>query len=423
MNAEILCIGTELLHGDIVNTNAQYISKKLAEIGIDVHYQTVVGDNPTRIKSAFRIGFSRADVVVCTGGLGPTQDDITKEVLAEYFNKEMIYDEASYEHVKRMYHHFSNTIPENNKRMAYFPEGSIILENKNGTANACILKEKDDSGKDKIGILLPGPPKEMQPLLDEDVIDYLKQFTNEVVVGEKLVVVNIGESAAEEMVLDLIKNQSNPTIAPFASAGKVIFRITAKAQSKEECLKMIEPVREELIRRFGSENTYVSDSGKVEEKAAKLLLENNISIAVAESCTGGMVSQRLIAYPGISKVFLEGFVAYSNEAKMKSLGVKAETLEKYGAVSEETAREMAIGAAKAAGAQIGVATTGIAGPDGGSEEKPVGLVYICVYYNGEYNVVKINATGSRDIVMERAATSAIDLIRSTVEKGKVEGRK
>ena len=413
MNAEILCVGTELLHGDIVNTNAQYISKKLAEIAIDVHYQSVVGDNPDRIKKSFGVAFQRADIVVCTGGLGPTQDDITKEVLAQYFGVEMVYDEESYQHVKKMYSHFRKDFPKNNMRQAYFPKGAIILDNPNGTANACIMKGTID-GKSKIGILLPGPPKEMGPLVDKEVIPYLKQFSNQVIYGEKLVVVNIGESAAEEMIIDLIEKQTNPTIAPYASAGKVIFRITAKAESKEKCIEMINPVKEELIKRFGKENAYVTNSGMVEDKTAELLLEKNLTIAVAESLTGGIVASRLINYPGISKSFIEGFITYSNEAKMNTLHVNRDTLAKYGAVSEETAKEMAYGAAKVAGTDIGVSTTGIAGPDGGTEEKPVGLAYVCVYYNGRFNVNKILATGSREIIRDRAATSALDLIRSAI---------
>lgn len=415
MNAEILCVGTELLHGDIVNTNAQYISKKLAEIAIDVHYQSVVGDNPKRIKECFKIAFQRADIVIATGGLGPTQDDITKNVLADYFNVEMVYDEKSYQHVRNMYSRFRHNFPSNNMRQAYFPEGSIILTNTNGTANACIMKGEIE-GKSKIGILLPGPPKEMEPLLNNEVIPYLHQFSNQVVYGEKLVVVNIGESAAEEMILDIIEKQTNPTIAPYASAGKVIFRITAKAESKEKCIEMIQPVKEELIKRFGKENSYVTETGKVEDKAAELLLSKNITIAVAESLTGGLVASRLINYPGISKVFLEGFVTYSNESKTNTLNVKQETLKKYGAVSEETAKEMAYGAAQVAGTDLGVSTTGIAGPDGGTEEKPVGLFYVCVYYNGRFKTKKVISTGSRETVRERAATSALDLIRSVIEE-------
>ncbi len=416
MNAEILCVGTELLHGDIVNTNAQFISKKLAEIGIDVHYQSVVGDNPNRMKGAFNLGFSRADIVICTGGLGPTKDDITKEILADYFNLEMVYDEDSYNHVKEIYSRFRKDFPENNMRQTYFPQGAIILNNKNGTANACILRKENDEGEFKICALLPGPPKEMEPLVEKQVIPYLKQFSKDVVYGEKIVVVNIGESAAEEMIMDLIDNQTNPTIAPYASAGKVIFRVTAKSESKEKCKELIQPVKEELIRRFGRENSFTVESGKVEDKVAELLIEKNITISTAESCTGGMVASRLISYPGISKVFKEGFITYSNQAKMNTLHVNKDTLDKYGAVSEETAREMAIGAAEVSGSDLSISTTGIAGPEGGTEEKPVGLVYLCVYYKGHCNVLKLKATGARDSIRERASNSVLDMIRRTVEQ-------
>ncbi|MDD2494735.1 MAG: nicotinamide-nucleotide amidohydrolase family protein, partial [Tissierellia bacterium] len=335
-------------------------------------------------------------------------------IVAQYFKLEMVYDENSFQHVKEMYSRFRKDFPENNMRQTYFPKGAKILDNKYGSANACILREKADEGKYKICALLPGPPKEMEPLMEQQVIPYLKEFSNEVVYGEKIVVMNIGESGAEEMIMDLIDNQANPTIAPYASTGKVIFRITAKAESKEKCIELIKPVKEELFRRFGK-NAYEIQSGKVEDKVAELLLKNSLTIATAESCTGGMVASRLISYPGISKAFKEGFIAYSNEAKINTLHVKKETLNKYGAVSEETAREMAVGAAKVAGTDIGVSTTGIAGPDGGSPEKPVGLVYICVYYKNEYNVQKIIATGARDTVRERATTSVLDLVRSMIE--------
>lgn len=414
MNAEILCIGTELLHGDIVNTNAQYISKKLAEIGIDVHYQSVVGDNPKRMTEAFHLAFSRADVVICTGGLGPTKDDITKDILANYFKLEMVFDEESYQHVKEMYSRFRKDFPKNNMRQTYFPKGAKILNNEYGSANACIVREKAEDGKYKICALLPGPPREMQPLMDQQVIPYLRQFSKDIVYGEKIVVTNVGESGAEEMIMDLIENQTNPTIAPYASTGKVVFRITAKAESKEKCIELIKPVKEELFRRFGK-NAYEIQSGKVEDKVAELLLENNLTIATAESCTGGLVASKLISYPGISKVFKEGFITYSNEAKINTLHVRKETLEKYGAVSEETAKEMAIGAAEIAKTDIGISTTGIAGPDGGSEEKPVGLVYMCVYYKGKCHVKRIIATGARDTIRERAATTVLDLVRSTLE--------
>lgn len=408
MNAEILCIGTELLHGDIANTNGQYISKRLAEIGIDVHYHSVVGDNPIRMEKALKLAFSRADIVICTGGLGPTKDDITKDIAAKYFNLTMEFDEGSLQHVKNLYKRLGREMSENNLRQTYFPKGSKILPNKNGTANACIINIDK-----KIGILLPGPPREMQPLMKEEVIPYLMQFSKDVVVGKKIVVIGVGESKAETMIMDLIDNQSNPTIAPYAGKGKVVFRVTAKAESKNEALKLIKPIEDEMFKRFGK-NAFLLDDSDIEETVSKMLLNKNLTIATAESCTGGLVASKLISYPGISKVFKEGFVTYSNEAKINTLGVKKETIDKYGAVSRQTAEEMAKRAAEKSGADIGVSTTGIAGPGGGTKEKPVGLVYICAYINGDVHVRKLNYPGHRNIIRERAAISVLDLVRRLV---------
>lgn len=408
MNAEILCIGTELLHGDIANTNAQFISKKLAEIGIDVNYHSVVGDNPERMKKAFDLAFSRADIVICTGGLGPTRDDITKEILADYANVSLEFDEESLQHIKNLYDRLGREMTENNMRQAYFPKGAKILTNNNGTANACILNIDD-----KIGILLPGPPREMKPLVEEDVIPYLMRYSDEVVVGKKIIVIGVGESQAETLIMDLIENQSNPTIAPYAGRGRVVFRITAKAKSKKEALELIKPIENELLNRFGK-NAYSADENSVEEYVAKLLIDKNLSIAVAESCTGGLTTSKLVNCPGISKVFKEGFITYSNEAKINTLGVKKDTIEEFGAVSPQVAEEMAIGSSKKTGADIGISTTGIAGPGGGTKEKPVGLAYISVYYKGQVHTRKLNYPGDRGIIRERTALSVLDLTRRVV---------
>lgn len=429
MNCEILCIGTELLHGDIINSNAAYISKSLAKIGIDVHYHSVVGDNPKRMKDAFDLAFSRADVVICTGGLGPTKDDITKEILAEYFNLPMEFDEKSLAHLKMTYGRFRKEMPENNLRQTYFPKGSIILTNNNGTANACIVdtltNQNSFEGNDikscnenfdfngKIGILLPGPPREMMPLMDEQVIPYLSKYSHEVVVGYKVAVMSVGESMAETMIMDLIDNQTNPTIAPYAGDGKMVFRVTAKAESKEKADELIKPVIDELLRRFGV-NAFVLETEKIEDMTFKKLTESNLTIATAESCTGGLIASKLVSYSGISKVFKEGFITYSNEAKIRTLGVKKETIDEFSEVSEEVVKEMAEGACKITGADIGVATTGIAGPSGGTDDKPVGLVYTCVYYKGTYTVLKNIYTGNRDGVRERASINAIELVRKSI---------
>lgn len=410
MNAEILCFGTEILHGDIANTNAQHISKKLAEIGINVFYHSVVGDNHKRMREAFKLAFSRADIVICTGGLGPTQDDITKEILAEYNKAEMVYDEESYSHVKAIYGRLDREMPESNKRQAYFPKGSIILKNNNGTANGCLMDSND-----KIAVLMPGPPREMLPMLEEEIIPYLMKYSDGVIYGKKFIVTGLGESTAETMIMDLIKKQTNPTIATFAGKGRVVLRVTAKASTKKEAAELIKPLEEEIFKRMGK-NVYSSESDNIAEHSAELLLENKLTVAVAESCTGGEISSKLIDFPGISSAFLEGFVTYSNEAKIRSLGVLENTLNKYGAVSAETAEEMARGAALRAGSDIGISTTGVAGPSGGTKEKPVGLVYIGVYYKGKTQVRKLNYPGLRATIRERASNAALDLMNRIIKK-------
>lgn len=408
MKAEILCIGTELLHGDITNTNAKNISARLAELGIDVYYHSVVGDNPNRIKKAFELALNRVDLVVTTGGLGPTQDDITKEVAADYFELDMVFDEESLNHIKKIYKRSNRKMTENNLRQAYFPKGSKILKNICGTANGCIIEKTG-----KIAVLMPGPPIEMNTMLERDVVEYLQHKTNSVVVGEKIIVTGLGESTAETIIMDLIKNQTNPTIAPFAGKGKVVFRITAKASNKEEALKLIEPLKKEILNRFG-ENAYPENIESIENFVCQKLIEKELTISTAESCTGGLIASKFVDYPGISKVYKEGFITYTDESKIKRLNVKEETLNKYGAVSKETAEEMARGAALISGSDIGLSVTGIAGPSGGTKEKPVGLVYIGIYYRDKVHVIEKNYPGGRNTIRERSANYAFDLIKRKI---------
>ncbi|MBN2285007.1 MAG: competence/damage-inducible protein A [Tissierellales bacterium] len=410
MNAEILCFGTEILHGDIANTNAQYISKQLAAIGINVYYHSVVGDNHVRMEEAFRLAFTRADLVICTGGLGPTQDDITKEILAKYYQVDMTFDEESFEHVKGIYKRLNREMPESNIRQAYFPRGSIVLHNPNGTANGCIFERKG-----KVAVLMPGPPFEMIPMLDSQVVPYLMKFSEGVIMGEKYIVTGVGESAVEAILIDLINNQTNPTIATFAGKGRVVVRVTAKAPSQEEAKALIHPIDQEIRIRLGNK-VYPADTAGIEEYASQLLLTRQLTVAVAESCTGGLVASKLISFPGMSASFLEGFITYSNHAKAERLGVRLDILNHYGAVSPQTAEEMARGVAFAAKADVGLATTGIAGPSGATEGKPVGLVYIAVYYQGKTEVRELNYPGQRASVMERAAIAVLDLMNKIIAK-------
>ncbi|MZQ76117.1 MAG: competence/damage-inducible protein A [Peptoclostridium sp.] len=404
MVIEILSVGTELLLGDILNTNAQYISKKAAQLGMASYYQTVVGDNMDRINRALEAAFERADIVIATGGLGPTDDDLTKESAAEFFKLDMELDEYSWNKIKKFFEARGVALSHGNKKQAYFPVGSTIIPNDNGTAPGCII-EKDG----KRMIILPGPPKEMEPMFDKSVEPYLKQFSDHTIVSETLRLCGIGESSAAEKIRDLLSG-ANPTVAPYAKEGEVIFRLTAKTRTHEEAQEMLEPLKREIYSRLG-EYIYGEGETSLELEVGSELIERDLSIAVAESCTGGILSARLINCPGISQVFMEGCVAYSNAAKMNSLGVKASTLEEYGAVSEETAIEMARGAAAKNGSRVGISTTGIAGPDGGSEDKPVGLVYIGLYMDGVEKVKKLTLTGSRERIRNQAALLSLDFLR------------
>lgn len=409
MKAEIIAVGTELLLGDIVNTNAQFLAKELATLGIGVYRQTVVGDNEERVLNAFKAAFEYCDIIITTGGLGPTQDDLTKETASKYFNKELVLHQESYDFLIKYFEKNGKKLSENNKKQAYFPKDAIILENKNGTAPGCIIKGDNN----KVIIVLPGPPREMEPMFRNSVLPYLNKFTDEILVSKVLRVCGVGESYMEELVKDLIENQTNPTIAPYAKDVDVVLRITAKAKSEEEGYKLIEPM-EKSVREILGDNIYGEGEAPLEHVVGKMLVDKNLTISTAESCTGGMIASMLVSYPGISKVLLEGAVTYSNEAKMKRLGVQEETLNSFGAVSEETAKEMASGIAKASGSDIGVSVTGIAGPGGGSDEKPVGLVYVGLSINGNVKVKKFTFQGDRDKVRTRTAVNSLDWLRREI---------
>lgn len=405
MKAEILAVGTEILLGDIVNTNSHYISKRLADLGISVYYQTVAGDNEERLYNAYKLAFERADIVIATGGLGPTNDDLTKEIGAKYFGKELVLHEESLDYIKNFFEKLNRPMSSGNRKQALFPEGAIILPNPNGTAPGCIIEENN-----KILVMMPGPPKEMVPMFENSVAPYLQKFSEGVLVSKVLRVVGLGESAMAEKVLDILNNSTNPTVAPYAKDNEAILRITAKGRTEEEAEQLIIPIEKEIRERIGTD-IYAEGETTLEAVVGEMLVNSKLTIATAESCTGGLLAGTLINYPGISSVFMEGAVTYSNEAKIKRLGVKEETLNKYGAVSEETAREMAEGISKASGTDIGISVTGIAGPGGGTEEKPVGLVYVGLYIKGEVKVKKLNMFGDRQKIRNRTVVSALDWLR------------
>lgn len=371
MNCELISVGTEILLGDILNTNARFLSKELAALGISLMYQTTVGDNEERLKACLDLAFSRADTVILTGGLGPTPDDLTKEVCADYFGKRLIMREDILEEIKSYFYGKGLRMPESNAKQALVPEDSTVLLNENGTAPGFIMENK---GR-KI-IILPGPPREMEPMFRRQVIPYIKKFSDSVIKSHTVRTFGIGESAMSERVAYLLE-KDNPTVAPYAKDGEALLRITAKAENEEEADKLISPLLAEIKERLGS-YIYGIDAQSIEEATVSLMKEKKLTAAFAESCTAGLCAKRITDISGASEVFHCGVVSYSDDIKEKLLGVSSDDLSRFGAVSEIVAAQMALGIKRLSGADYGVAVTGMAGPTSDDPKKEVGLIYIAV---------------------------------------------
>jgi len=405
MNAEILAVGTELLMGQIANTNAQYISQRLNDIGINVYYHSVVGDNPARLKSVLQLALSRSDVVIMTGGLGPTQDDLTKETVAEIMGRKLVLHDESLKRMEDYFKKLNRPLTKNNIKQAYFPENCIVVRNDNGTAPGCIIEKEN-----KIVVMLPGPPSEMKPMLDDTVIPYFKSRTQEKIVSKYLRVFGIGESLLEEKLMHLIEKQGNVTIATYAKDGEVTVRITTKSTDEAEALRELACVQKEIAEIVG-DALYSDEDKELYQVVGEMLIQKGVTIAFAESCTGGLISSVITDIPGISAVFDRAVVSYSNKAKVENLGVKQETLDKFGAVSMETAVEMAEGIRKVAGTDLGLSVTGIAGPDGGTELKPVGLVYVALASKNGTVCKELRLAGNRRKIRNNTVLNAFDMIR------------
>lgn len=408
MIAEIVAIGTELLMGQITNTDAQYLSRRLQSLGISVYYHTTVGDNPQRMRDTLALALSRSDVVITTGGLGPTQDDLSKEMAAELLGLPMRFDEESWRAIEGYFARTGRVCPANNRKQAMFAEGATILPNACGTAPGCMI-EKDG----KIVVQLPGPPHEMAEMFDRQVCDRLAKRTGGCIASRYIRIYGLGESQVAQMCARWIESQGEVTVAPYCSLGECQLRVTARGGSEQAALDKVQPVAAEIAALLG-ESVYATlptASGSMEEIAGRELTARGLTVATAESCTGGLVAARLVNYPGISAALGEAHVTYANEAKMRYCGVKKETLDTYGAVSEQTAREMAQGLRERSGADIAVSTTGIAGPSGGTKDKPVGLVYVgCADARG-VRVERLMLTGNRERIRNLAALRALDMIR------------
>lgn len=407
MNAEIIAVGTELLMGQIANTNAQYISQRLAEVGVNVYFHSVVGDNRSRMIDTVKTALHRSDLIVITGGLGPTQDDITKEVVAEIVGLPLILHKESEERIIGFFKKINRPMVESNKKQALIPDGTIVIPNNNGLAPGSIIYFNS-----KTIVLLPGPPKEMKPMCDYFISNHLTG-SNGVIKSKYIKIFGLGEATLEEKILDLIKDQSNPTIAPYCNDGEVILRVTARAQNIEEAGRLLEPLISEITIKLGR-YIYSMDGEKLEEVVVKILKDRGKTVALAESCTGGMISARITDIPGASEVFQQGAVTYSNQSKVNLLGVDEDALIRFGAVSHEVARQMAEGIRRVAGSDLGLSVTGIAGPGGGTESKPVGLVYIGLADEKGVNSWEYKFSGNRDRIRQITVLSALDRIRMSL---------
>ena len=412
MIAEVLSVGTELLLGQTIDTNAAALSKTLSALGINLYYRATVGDNPGRLREALEAAFSRADVVITIGGLGPTMDDLTKETVCSVLGVETAVNADQDARLHEIAERRGFNVPPSFYKQAVLPvdgQGKAV-PNPNGTAPG-VWAEKNG----KIAVCLPGPPNEFLPMVEQSVAPWLAERmggARTVIKSQTLRIIGVGESVAEDTVKDLM-NSDNPTVAPYAKLGECHLRVTARAESDEAALAIIAPVEAEIRRRLG-DAVYGINSETLEYACVQLLKQSRAHVATAESCTGGLVAQRITSISGSSEVFNMGFVTYSNQAKQQLVGVPADLIIQQGAVSEEVARAMAEGARRVAGAEYGVGITGIAGPGGGTDEKPVGLVYIAVAAPAQTLVARQQFPGARDTVRQRSAQFALAMLRDAL---------
>ncbi|MCR5800965.1 MAG: competence/damage-inducible protein A [Lachnospiraceae bacterium] len=409
MTAEIISVGTEILMGNIVNTNAAFIAERLSALGISCYYQTVVGDNADRLKDQLKRSLKRSDIVILSGGLGPTEDDLTKETAASVCGYKLVEDAKARQDIAEYFKTRGKEPTENNWKQAMVPEGCTVLYNPNGTAPGIIMQKGDQHV-----VLLPGPPDELVPMFKKQVEKYLSSLSEDVIVSRTIKLCGVGESSAEEAILDLIDNQTNPTIATYAKIREVHIRVTARAKNIKEAKTILQPTVREIKKRFKDNIFATEEEVTLEASVIDLLKKKNFSLSIAESCTGGLLSARLINVPGASEVYKSGFVVYSNKAKRKLLGLKKKAIDKYGAVSAQTAEEMTKGLAMETKSDVCVSITGIAGPGGGSAEKPVGLVYIACNVKGKITVRQYMFKGTRAKIRESSAAEALILIRECV---------
>ena len=409
MIAEIVCIGTELLLGQIVDTNSSFLSEKLAASGIDLYHKTVVGDNLKRVEEVLKLALSRADVIIASGGLGPTEDDLTRDAISNITASPLRPDTKSLEHIRKIFSIRNIPMSKNNEIQAMFPEGSKILPNSQGTAPGFVKKFNK-----KIIIALPGVPREFKALVEKEVIPFLcsKLESPALIKSRVLKTIGVSESRLSEILRDIFLSSSNPTLAYLAREAGIELRITAKGKNAEEAGTLISNM-EKQVRERVEKFIFGTDDDTLEGVTGKMLREKNLKVAVAESCTGGLIAGKITDVPGSSDYFLMGAVTYSNKAKVDILNVPEKMIIKHGAVSKEVAEAMAIGVREVAGADIGISVTGIAGPSGGTKEKPVGLVYIALSSKDKLCCKEYDFSFSGTRARNRAfsAVMALELLR------------
>lgn len=414
MKAELIAIGTEILLGTTINSNAAMISALLSEMGIDVYWESVVGDNMERAAEAVRRAAERADIIITTGGLGPTCDDITKEAVAAAFGVGLEENREEKEWLIELFKARGSELTENNYSQIMLPEGSKPIRNSRGTAPGCRF-EKDG----KIVLMLPGPPHELEAMLNESVRGILMNLSGGIIVSHKLNLFGISESLMESKLRNYMKELNNPTLAPYAAKGECTLRVTAKAESAEEAEKMMEPVIDRVKETFGN-FIYGMDYDGLEQMVIEQLIEKKLTLACAESCTGGLLSKRLSDIPGASKAFLGSVISYTNEVKNKLLGVPNNLIEEKGAVSEEVAAFMAMNVRELMGSDFGIGITGLAGPEGDGIN-PIGLVYIALSTRDSLYVRKVHVKArNRGAVRLYAGSHALDMIRRKIQGINVE---
>ena len=404
---EILSVGTELLLGNIANTDAQMLSQELSELGLNVFWHTVVGDNPQRAREAVSIAKSRADVIITTGGLGPTCDDLTKNVLAEAFGKKLVFDEGSAQRIRSYFQRTGRPMTDNNLQQAMLPEGCTILENDWGTAPGCAFEAEGCHV-----IMLPGPPSECRPMFQYRAKPYLLSLSEGVIVSHTIKLFGIGESSMEAQLRDQMNAMSNPTLAPYAKEGECELRVTAKAATDAEAQALLRPTVEQVRALFG-DKVYGVDVPSLEYVVIQALKTKDLTLGVAESCTGGLIAKRLTDVPGASAAFKGGIVSYTNEIKENLLGVPPHMLERYGAVSKEVAAAMAEGARQALGCDIALSATGVAGPDKDDWGNEVGTMFVAIstFKGTHVRALHLGNRPMRERLRTQTASHAFDLAR------------